>query len=111
MIFTEADLDRFSSAVRVELLHRGAGRFVERVARRRRDRLGPLADAVRDQLAPHRMTMATEAGREELEDQVCEALRTRRQEFGVPVWVFAIILKVLASVIIDMILLQSQEGA
>lgn len=55
--------------------------------------------------------MATESGREELTDDVCDTFRARREEFGVPIWVFAIILKVIASVIIDWWLLHSSEKA
>lgn len=111
MRFSDSDLDLFDAEVQIGLQCHCAGRFRARVAARRRDRLGPLVDAVRERVELRRASLSTEAGREAVVDEVCEAFRSRRDEFGVPVWVFAIILKVLASVIIDLLLEHGSEGA
>lgn len=108
MKFTTAELNRFDLAIQEGLQAHGAGRFRREYARRRSKRLGPLCEAVKDRLATRRNQMATD--REALVDEICDEFRGRREEFGVPIWVFAIILKVIASVLIDWWLLRSSEA-
>lgn len=108
MKLTTAELNRFDLAIQEGLQAHGAGPFRQQYARRRSRRLGPLCEAMKDRLATRRNQMATD--RDALVDEICDEFRDRREEFGVPIWVFAIILKVIASVLIDWWLLRAGES-